>query len=587
MAPRLALCLVLALLAVSLTGCATAPRAREATPAETQALALSQQGRHVEAAQAWRAIALEARGDALARARLNAAEALQRAGDAAGARAELAEAPRRRLVPAEQFRHDLLSAGFALDDGQAAEALARLQQAPAAVPQDRRADWLALRARAFEATGDRFGMAAAIAERAALLEDNERARALREAERQLKALPDAALVQQAGFLADDAALLPLALREARRRGLDVARALPAPAAADRPPPAADGYHPPRRMAVLLPLSGELAPAGAAVRDGLLAAYYAETRARPVVSFHDTLGTASGAREARKRAIAEGADLLVGPLGRDEVAALAAEPVDGPVWLALNRTIVASPGGGSFALAPEDEGAAAARRLLERGLTRAVAMAEPDDSAQRALAGFREHFRAEGGELLAVAPLDALGGNAATGLATLAPHAGSAQALFVAARAPAVRILMPQREGAGLAALPVLGTSLVQSGGDARLDRELDGLQFPELPWLLGDPVGPGDAESLGRRLPSARGSAARLFAFGFDAWKVASHLEALRGGALLRGATGELGIDAVGIVERVPAWAEYRGGVSRRAGDGALWPIDAPASAPASSPTQR
>ena len=97
-----------------------------------------------------------------------------------------------------------------------------------------------------------------------------------------------------------------------------------------------------------------------------------------------------------------------------------------------------------------------------------------------------------------------------------------------------------------------------------------------MPWLLGDLVGPGDAESLGRSLPSARGSAARLFAFGFDAWKVATYLDALRGGIQLRGATGELAIDAAGIVERAPAWAEFSGGVTRRASDGALLPVDAP-----------
>lgn len=568
--------LLLALLAVSLAGCATAPTSRPATPAESQARALDAQGRHAEAAQAWRSIAATARGADIAMARLNAAEALRRAGDAAGARAELAEAPRRRLTPEDQFRHDLLTAGFAVDDGRGAEALALLQQERAIVPTGRLADWLALRARALDATGDRFGMAAALAERANLLQGADRAAALRDAERQLKSVPDAALAQQAGFLGDDAAVLPLALREARRRGLEVTRTAAAPPApADRPPPASDGYHPPRRMAVLLPLSGELAPAGHAVRDGLLAAYYAESRARPTIAFHDTKGTAEGAMAARDRAVAEGADLLVGPLGREEVAALAAAPIDSAAWLALNRTPLATAGGGSFALAPEDEGAAVARRLIERGLTRAIAVAESDDSAQRALAGFRERFTAEGGQLLAVAPIDAFGGNAAAALTTLSAQATRAQALFVAARAPALRILMPQREDAGIGALPVLATSLVQSGGDSRLDRELEGLQFPELPWLLGDLVGPGDAESLGRRLPNARGSAARLFAFGFDAWKVATYLEALRGGAQLRGATGELGIDAAGIVERVPAWAEYSGGVTRRASDGALLPVDA------------
>jgi outer membrane PBP1 activator LpoA protein len=329
------------------------------------------------------------------------------------------------------------------------------------------------------------------------------------------------------------------------------------------------------MAVLLPLTGDLARAGEAVRDGFLAAYYGESRARPVVVFLDTRGSVAGARAARERALADGADLLVGPLGRDEVAALADAPVGGAAWLALNRTAVATAGGGSFALSPEDEGAAVAQRLIERGLTRAVALAEGDDSAQRTLAGFRERFAADDGELLAVAPLDAVGGNAAAGLARLTPHASSAQALFMAARAPAVRIVMPQREIAGLAALPAFASSLVQAGADPRLDRELEGLQFPELPWLLGDPVGPGDAESLGRRLPSARGSAARLFAFGYDAWSVATRLEALRGGARLRGATGDLGLDAAGIVERAPGWAEYRGGVTRRASDGALRPVDA------------
>jgi hypothetical protein len=567
--------LLLALLAVSLAGCATAPTSRQATPAETQARALDAQGRHAEAAQAWRSIAATSRGDDIAMARLNAADALRRAGDAAAARAELAEAPRRRLQPADQFRHDLLTAAFALDDGRAADALALLQQDRAAVPMGRLSEWLQLRARAFDGTGDRFGMAAALAERAGLLQGAERAAALREAERQLKSVPDAALLQQASFLADDAAVLPLALREARRRGVDIARRGVPSTPADRLPPASDGYHPPRRMAVLLPLSGEFAPAGIAVRDGLLAAYFAERRTRPAIAFIDTHGTIDGAKAARERALADGADLLVGPLGREEVAALSDAPNDAATWLALNRTPLASAGGGSFALAPEDEGAAVAKRLIERGLTRAVAMAESDDSAQRALAGFRERYKADGGELLAVASIDALGGNAATGLATLSNHAANAQALFVAARAPAVRILMPQRDDVGLAMLPVLATSLVQSGSDPRLDRELDGLQYPELPWLLGDLVGPGDAEGLGRSLPSARGSAARLFAFGFDAWKVATYLDALRGGAQLRGATGELGIDAAGIVERAPAWAEYSGGVTRRASDGALLPVDA------------
>lgn len=533
----------------------------------------------VAAALAGCASAPEPRGDLATSARLDAAESLWQAGNADEARRALAEVPRRRLLDDERLRFDLLSARFALADGRYSDALALLQPDADRVPAALRADWLALRARALEATGDRFGMAAALADRAALLSGEARADALRDAERQLKGVPDAALRQQAAFLREESALLPLAMREARRRGFDIDRpeAAPAPVAAfNRPPPARDGYHPPRQMAVLLPLTGELAAASGAVRDGLLAGYYGESRAKPSITFFDTRGTPEGALSARAEALAAGADLIVGPLGRDEVAALAAAPADGAVWLALNRTPLATAGGASFALAPEDEGVAVAQRLLDQGLRRVVAIAETDDSAQRSLQGFRERFQRDGGEVLATASLDPLGGTAAEGLAILAARGAGAEALFLAARAPAARILMPQRDVAGLAGIPVFSTSLVLFGSEPRLDRELDGLQFPELPWLLGDTVGPGDADSLGRSLPTARGSAARLFAFGYDAWRVAVYLDALQGGARLRGATGDLGIDAAGIVERVPAWAEFSGGLTRRAADGALMPMDSP-----------
>src|SRR5690606_20255546 len=56
---------------------------------------------------------------------------------------------------------------------------------------------------------------------------------------------------------------------------------PARAPADR-----DGYRPPRKLAVLLPMSGELATAAAPVRDGLLAGYYAERREKPELVFYD-------------------------------------------------------------------------------------------------------------------------------------------------------------------------------------------------------------------------------------------------------------------------------------------------------------
>ena len=123
-----------------------------------------------------------------------------------------------------------------------------------------------------------------------------------------------------------------------------------------PPGDSDGYRPPARVAVLLPMSGSLAPAGASVRDGFLAAYYAENRRRPVVKFYDSQGSASGAQAAAAKALADGAQMIVGPLTRDEVSAVAAQADHGPPMISLNRGAQPpSRGSTSFALLPDEEG----------------------------------------------------------------------------------------------------------------------------------------------------------------------------------------------------------------------------------------
>ena len=93
--------------------------------------------------------------------------------------------------------------------------------------------------------------------------------------------------------------------------------------------------------MLLPLSGQLATAAAPVRDGLLAGYYGENRQRPEVVFYDTAGTPAGAVAAYARAVSEGSDFVVGPLGRDEVTAVYRESALNVPGLALNRASVAS------------------------------------------------------------------------------------------------------------------------------------------------------------------------------------------------------------------------------------------------------
>ena len=69
---------------------------------------------------------------------------------------------------------------------------------------------------------------------------------------------------------------------------------------------------------------------------------------------------------------------------------------------------------------------------------------------------------------------------------------------------------------------------------------------------------------------TARGPAARLFAFGHDAWQITAYLEKLanapEGG--VRGATGTLQLDGFGNVLRLPAWSTFSGGRPMPIADG-------------------
>ena len=70
------------------------------------------------------------------------------------------------------------------------------------------------------------------------------------------------------------------------------------------------------------------------------------------------------------------------------------------------------------------------------------------------------------------------------------------------------------------------------------------------------------AESTGSMLSTARGPAAKLFAFGYDAWLLTAYLERLAGNAnsKVEGATGALRVDGFGNIVRTPSWSTFSNG---------------------------
>lgn len=412
--------------------------------------------------------------------------------------------------------------------------------------------------------------AADLARDHAALSGPARADNARRIEQLLAGLDDETLASSAAALPEGDPLYSFAGRALMARGLPLPRPFDLGLlwnvhAGNRPPADHDGYRPPQRLAVLLPLSGHLATAASPVRDGLLAGYYGERRTRPEVVFHDTTGTPAGAVAAYQRAVEAGADYVLGPLGRDEVAAVLADParLSVPV-LALNRAGDETPTGSfSFAMAPEDDGIAAANRLLSQNVQRVLVLAGGDDSARRSVEAFRRQLEAGGGQvsdMLVVIGDEQPDMVEALRNAMLKPE--GAQAVFLALRVAEARAIAPQLVEAGYATRPRIGTSQLFASGNPEEDAVLDGIAFPTERWTASGVAGLPMASTVANVLPTARGPAARLFAFGHDAWLLTAFMERLVTGAdaELRGATGTLRIDGFGNVQRTPAWATFSGG---------------------------
>ncbi len=518
---------------------------------------------------------------------LRAAEAWREEGELERAAAVLEGISTRRFDQDTIQRLGLLQAEIALSRKAPQQALEILEGLASTISPRYRSRLLELRARAAEADDNIFFAASARAELSELLQGAERRENRRQTLSLLERLDDDALAFGAASLPIGHALYPQAARILLARGLPLPRPLPQDDAVsgDYASTAADGYRPFPRLALLLPLDGALMDAATAVRDGFITSYYGETRTRPEVRIYDTGSSPESAVAAWGTAIREGAQAIVGPLGRDAVAAIFEADREGQVpMLALNRggTTPPPPGSLSFALTPEDEGTAIANRIVEHGGSRVLVIETGDEYGQRAAAAMSLRLDQRGARVVSSTRLPSDSPNYASAIQSGLNQSGlrkvaadgdtrieqnrvqvDADAIFYAGRADQARLLMPQLRMAGVYDLPVYASSQITAGtGNTRLDRELDGIEFTDLPWLLRDQLPNMPTRAAVADLDSAHGNSARLFAFGMDAFLLIGHFDQFRRDpqAVLSGATGQLRFDGFGQILRTPDWAKFQGG---------------------------
>lgn len=342
----------------------------------------------------------------------------------------------------------------------------------------------------------------------------------------------------------------------------------------------------RKAALMLPLSGRLAPAGKAVRDGYLASYYA-ARAAGDANYELMIldrEKYESANTAYDEAVAQGAQLIVGPLSKESLAELGTR-LERPVpVLALNRIDQVLPASGSalvqLSLAPEDEATQIAELAFGQGARSALIIRPAGTWGNKVEQALLSRWKVLGGTVgdsvsysgrdeYSTSVKSALGLPAseqrgrkvrdmlATNIEFTARRRQDVDVVFLLSRSGSeARSIKPLLAFHYAADVPVYAMSSIYSGIPDARDRDLNGINLVETPWLLGANPDLRVAIAAG---DTGSDNYTRLNALGADAFLLQSRFSQLQAGpdALLRGSTGLLSMDPQLRIQRELSLATF------------------------------
>jgi outer membrane PBP1 activator LpoA protein len=142
--------------------------------------------------------------------------------------------------------------------------------------------------------------------------------------------------------------------------------------------------------------------------------------------------------------------------------------------------------------------------------------------------------------------------------------GDLEFIFAPAQASTERLLRPQLRFHYAGDVPTYATSDAFEP-DPRANQDLEGLMFPDMPWMLGSDLADAVRAATRDAWPSGGPRRGRLFAFGFDAYRLAIGLRerTATNSVSVDGLTGHLSVDADRRVHRELNWAQIHNGEIR------------------------
>ena len=350
---------------------------------------------------------------------------------------------------------------------------------------------------------------------------------------------------------------------------------------------------PRQIGVLLPLASEHGQAAQAVYDGFMAMHDGDPHSsRPNVILYDIGAEPDLAGVYYKLAVDEGADFIVGPLGKKAVDALT-DSVTGSVPILL----LGNPqryDGRSFnifqlGLSPEEESGQVARRAYTDGHRFAGILYPNTDWGRRMESAFRHAWQTLGGTTtvsqqyasnesdhslsikqflnideseLRERQLEAL---ISKKLEFRPRRRRDIDFIFLVANTKQGRLLKPQINFFHAHDVSVYSTSHIYAGRpDPVRDADLNGITFGDMPWMLdaGSSV-VGTHRLLQGGWHAKHTDLDRLYALGMDAYNLIPVLDQLRASpeSAFHGITATLRVAPDGRLYRTLRWARFEDGV--------------------------
>jgi len=342
------------------------------------------------------------------------------------------------------------------------------------------------------------------------------------------------------------------------------------------------YQTANSLAILLPESGRFAKAAEAIKAGFMAAYHkSEISNQPSIRSYDS--SQNNIVNLYHQAVADGAELIIGPLIKDNIEELAlSTDLTTPV-LALNHvTNLAKDNLFQFGLSPLDDAKQMVNRASSMGIERALILTPESSHGHRVAEYLSEYWQESNGSVLETQHYKTRGSDFSESIKSLlnideshTRHARlkrylaidlnfterrrhDVEAIFLSASAQKARSIYPQLQFYRAVKVPVYALPQVYTGQpNPSADIDLNNINFCDIPWVfpnifIGD-LSKDLLHDSWRDIPSRY---LRLFAMGLDSFNIASNLENIAS-TPFPGATGTLSINKENRITRKLVCAKF------------------------------